>query len=672
MLLKKLTVENFGVFRGKHTFNLIPEVTLKEQKPIILFGGFNGTGKTTLFESVKVCLYGRFFRNFRTKSDYNKNIRNRIIPKKKKRRRTHHGAIEIEFNYSSFGKTQQYSIRRFWTIKSNKFTEDIRVLRDGKILGAIERDYSQAFLMNLIPRGLSNLFFFDGEKIQSLAEDTRDNIHFKEAFDSVIGLDIIHKLQNDLKIYQSRQFKKITDSSIEKQIQQLRKEKRDYETQHGNLSQKKAQKVSRIDHIKSQIESKEIELANQGGGYATKRNIIKNDIEETESHIFNLREEIRKLCGSLFPFSLIPNLCKNLRDNLITEQKYKNQLSARITIKDNLSEFEKKVDTLPIFNKLTISEQNKDELVTQLQTLFNDIFLQTKHPPKNFIHDFSDTELTKVLSWIDQSINWISYQMIKQTQELEKSTMKRRNLEGLFQKIPSDEILSPIVKDLNMLYSKNGEITSEIKKLEEDLHSINYRLEENERNYNKLIEQQYDERLHIKRLELVKKTQNALNEYIAVLRTQKLDTFSTLLTECMNLYLHKEELVSKVNINSEDYSINLHRIDGTTLDKNELSAGEKQIYAIAMLMALARSSGRPLPFMIDTPLARLDSLHRKKIVTQFFPYASHQVIIFSTDTEVDKKQFNELTPFISRVYHLTYNSNTSSTSAKEGYFWKKR
>ena len=109
--------------------------------------------------------------------------------------------------------------------------------------------------------------------------------------------------------------------------------------------------------------------------------------------------------------------------------------------------------------------------------------------------------------------------------------------------------------------------------------------------------------------------------------------------------------------------------EGRYIPKAQLSAGEKQIYAIALLWALRAVAARPLPIIIDTPLGRLDSNHRQNLVEHYFPNASHQVIVLSTDTEIDETYFRELEPFISHAYHLVYDEGSESTHAEEGYFW---
>jgi DNA sulfur modification protein DndD len=123
-----------------------------------------------------------------------------------------------------------------------------------------------------------------------------------------------------------------------------------------------------------------------------------------------------------------------------------------------------------------------------------------------------------------------------------------------------------------------------------------------------------------------------------------------------------------VHIDPEAFKVELRRWDGADLPRERLSAGEKQLLAISLLWALAKVSDRPLPVVIDTPLARLDRHHRDRQLTEYFPSVSHQVIVLSTDTEVDAEAAAELEPFISRAYELVHDVDECRTSVRDGYF----
>jgi DNA sulfur modification protein DndD len=147
------------------------------------------------------------------------------------------------------------------------------------------------------------------------------------------------------------------------------------------------------------------------------------------------------------------------------------------------------------------------------------------------------------------------------------------------------------------------------------------------------------------------------------------DRLSMLITESFRFLLRKRSLVERIIIDPNTFAIALEDTEGRTVMKQRLSEGEKQIFAIAILWGLARACARPLPAVIDTPMARLDAAHRQHLVERYFPHASHQVVIFSTDTEVDRGYYSLLRPAIARAYHLHYDEQAKVTRGELGYFW---
>jgi len=125
-------------------------------------------------------------------------------------------------------------------------------------------------------------------------------------------------------------------------------------------------------------------------------------------------------------------------------------------------------------------------------------------------------------------------------------------------------------------------------------------------------------------------------------------------------------------INTTTFDVELIDDKQHAISRKALSAGEKQIYAISILEALGKTSGKKLPIIIDTPLGRLDSKHRDKLIEHYFPEASHQVIILSTDTEIDESYFNNkhFNDAVSHAFEIQFDGATKSSSLKEGYFWE--
>ena len=181
------------------------------------------------------------------------------------------------------------------------------------------------------------------------------------------------------------------------------------------------------------------------------------------------------------------------------------------------------------------------------------------------------------------------------------------------------------------------------------------------------IDQKNDEHT----LSAIDKVQATLKVFKQKLKLRKLNQLETLVTECFLYLLHKSNLVHRVQIDTETFSLSLFDYEGQPVPKHRLSAGEKQLLAISLLWGLARASGRQLPVAIDTPLGRLDSSHRSNLVDRYFPEASHQVLLLSTDTEIGKAEVKQLrqTGAIAREYLLRYDSALQQTSVESGYFW---
>ena len=133
--------------------------------------------------------------------------------------------------------------------------------------------------------------------------------------------------------------------------------------------------------------------------------------------------------------------------------------------------------------------------------------------------------------------------------------------------------------------------------------------------------------------------------------------------------MRKKGSIASAKIDPVTFSVELFSSSGEQLNKNKLSAGEKQIYAIAMLDSLAKTSGNHLPIIIDTPLGRLDSKHRAKLVNDYFPSASHQVLLLSTDTEIDEGHYKKLAKFCAKKLEIIFDEKKGRSSVVDGYFF---
>lgn len=670
MILHNIVIKNFGVFRGIHEFNLKPD--LINDRPIILFGGLNGSGKTTLFEGIKLCLYGRpTFKELKTKKQYHSYISKKVKPLKSKPKNRYIGSIEITFEFNDFGVKDIYSIRRGWVIEKDKVNESFRVLKNNLMIGIVERENSQSFVANIVPMGISNLFFFDGEKIQELADDSIENGVFQDALDSILGLDIIQTLRRDLKTYGYKENASEADSDlvfkIEKANEQIDRMKEDIQSKTLDLARIDTQ-LRKSNEI---IQRKENELVLQGAGYAKNRINYHEKMTEATDNQEETRALLKSYYGGLFPFTLVPELCEQLQSHIVEESRRKNGQLAIETIASKKGNISKAlVDSNGIFNEL-FSRYDKDEIVTNILTSIIKVIQESTDGDYHFINDFSEKDLNQLMFWVDQTRNVIPYEIESLTKKYAVYSSDRIYYENLLRKVPDDAILDPIVKEINSQYSAIGRYETQKNQIEKNIEDLSHEISEKGRQKEILIEKFEIQNKNQRKIKLLRNIRLMLEEYKDIIRESKMELLKTSFLDAMSMILRKHDFINDIQIDS-NYSIKLQREDGNFIHKSMLSNGEKQIFAISMLLALARVSGRPLPFIIDTPLARLDSSHRDNIVANFFPNASHQVIIFSTDTEIDKAYFEKMAPHITRVYHLVWDEREISSTSKEGYFWKKR
>jgi DNA sulfur modification protein DndD len=164
------------------------------------------------------------------------------------------------------------------------------------------------------------------------------------------------------------------------------------------------------------------------------------------------------------------------------------------------------------------------------------------------------------------------------------------------------------------------------------------------------------------------KAARVLEEFAHMSERSKLADIELETARLYNRLSRKGAFLSGVAIDPERFTVSLTRWDGSTLPKERLSAGEKQLFAISVLWALAKTSRRAVPVIVDTPLARLDSEHRGRLLTEYFPHVSHQVIVLSTDTEVDVHAASMLEPYVSRRIELDHDPVTAKTTVVDGYF----
>ncbi|MBF2021363.1 MAG: DNA sulfur modification protein DndD [Hydrococcus sp. C42_A2020_068] len=660
MIFKELVLQNFGPYANRHVINLNPEIN-ENTRPIILFGGMNGGGKTTLMDAIRLALYGqRAHCSTRGNLGYSEFLTQAVNNQASSIEQTR---IELAFEHIINDQWKEFRIVRSWT-KNPK---------DGKDnLGILDTDWPDPALANtwdeyietILPLGISNLFLFDGEQVKELAEQETPPQAVIEAIQSLLGLELAERLSIDLDILASRKRKALASASqlsnleeIEARLKQYNQEKELAQAALGTLQQqlKEAQK---------NYQEAADKFRTEGGRIAAQRSQLESKLDELAKATDNQRQEMCDLASDLLPLGLVTPLLKRAKLQAETEAKILQAKVARDVIQqrdDRLLEYLDKLSlTSKQLEKIKLFLQEENRSLNQELDLNKEPWLCIDEEGIKLLENLLEHQLSMQIDLASKQI-----ERLKQLEEELDSTERQLAVAAS----PEDyQKLDQLVKEAQKeLIKCQAAYEAGKHKYEEAIKAIDKIKKELEKYSEQAIDRANDE--HI--IKSVAKVQKTLQLFRERLTLKKLNKLEGEVTECFRYLLHKSDLVHRVAIDTNNFSLSLYDLQGLPVPKHRLSAGEKQLLAIAFLWGLARVSGRNLPVAIDTPLGRLDSSHRSNLVERYFPTASHQVILLSTDTEIGKVEVEQLREqgAIAREYLLKYDSQKRQTVVKTGYFY---
>ena len=670
MLLTKVTLSNYGVYRDKNEFDFRCDL----EKPVILCGGTNGAGKTTLFESILLCLYGiSFFDKKITQKQYHEFLGRKIHRFLGTPVSATEASITVEFQFAHQGKVDEYKVHRMWESDDGKVTEKLTISKlegDWKSLDKIEESQWQSFINELIPRGIAKLFFFDGEKIVEMAQEGNEDIEIKSSFDTLLGLDLVEQLRSDINLSLLRNLKG-DSKKIQEQIDRFAYEKDEADNKIGKFMEKEVMLNGDIEKKQKEINVLEEKISKLGGGFASKRAELKEKKIQLKAKLEQIEEEIRNICADILPFTLIPKQLESVQKQLETDQNILKNIFEKEILESNFSNIESKVNSKKFWSGVSVDSKVKNELLSKLSSLFEETAEGSSVTEKS-LFNFSVDDTSKLIGLIKKIKNDTGKLLEKSTKKFSETYDELQIVEMSLTSAPTDDEIGPLISQLNEMSKEIGSLQTEI----EHAHgliatekalvtTINVKMRE-------IVADKHKSKRNASGADIAGKVDNVLEEYSQRLRKSKLKLLEDYLLQGIQMLIHKENFIEKVSINKETFEVTLYRKDDDELKKSELSKGEQQMFATAVLWALAKTSGRPLPFIIDTPLARLDKEHRVSLIEQFFPIASHQVLIFSTDTEVDENFYPKLHPHITRSYSMIYDSKKGKTTKRDGYFWDEK
>ncbi|MGQ1460183.1 DNA sulfur modification protein DndD [Acinetobacter baumannii] len=650
MIIKSLILDNIGLYSQRTEFLLEPKKSAITKRPIILIGGRNGAGKTTFLESIRLALYGKRALGLGVSiKEYHQYLYSKVNHNNLNRP----SSIELNFIYTEASLPAEFTVCRTWSIISDgKIHESSVLKKNGETISSVPEQEWENFLLELIPIGMSQLFFFDGEKIQDIAQD--NNGVLSDAIKNLLGIDLIEKLRLDLHSYLSRNQ---SNNKGQNNIDILDQKLIQLKSRKDNLSNECAQLNTQRHALLTNLERERLRFISEGGAVVLQYDQLKSKLTKLNKELNICKQELINLANDLLPFLFAPKLIDKFTKHL--ENSSKDQTSTRLLFEETISTFKK--------SSIYREDVWKHEHWNNLSEFLNDYFT----PSNNLSSHIAFNELGEPREALAKLLN-IDTQIKQKVKELyQRFTYLNQEKESTEFSIARAENAGDSNTYLDELLQKErklGELDAILNQKEEESRELSLEILKIEKDHKKAREAFTEFELQDRKNSLAAKSIKVLIDFETALLEQKIIQVRQNFVEIFNSILRKRNFIIDLQIDSKTFNTRLIKTNGKIVEKSALSAGEKQIYAIAMLWSLAKTSGRHLPMIIDTPLGRLDREHRNNLMKFYFPHVSHQVIILSTDTEIDDLYVNQLEKFISESYLLEYNHELASTQALPGYF----
>ena len=717
MIINSITLKNFRSYEDETTFIFSPN----DDKNIILIGGENGAGKSTLFEAIKLCMYGPtnygyigYNHNYLTK------IKNNINDNAFKNEDVN-AFISLDITFKDKTLLKRYTLKRSWSYNNQKLSEDFIVYLDGNELNAEDRLYFDKYLRSVLPPSLFNFFFFDGEELSDFFTSSSSNLSLKDSILQLFNYDTFDILKKQLTSYQRSQSKSddklkeiqtnydnilLIVSVLEKDIEILNSSIINYEEELDNLKIKK-----------SKIEE---DFKNSGGLLEEEKKKLNNTIMALENERININQSIKDSCNDIVPFLLIPDLLTSIKNQIKNEELLNSYLSIndKLTgdlIKESIANYIELNENDNVFNNIANSiicnmfDIKKIENTTSI--------LELSSEDKNNV-------IFKINNILDKKDN-LKTSIINKFNRIHEINNEIKNLRKKLNSSVSEDLLKNyiesmhlVVNEINNIEIKLSQCRSKLDTKIQDLNNKEYHLNRAKNEYLSLLQ---DNNI----LEISTNIIDYLNELLSILTKDKISLIEKNFLDIFSAIIRKEDYVNSISIDenfnstlyiNKDYTVyeilniinnigfdelskkygskfiddlytiyNVSNNDdlliklnndialnilklSTKVNINDFSNGEKQVYILCLIWAIIKSSGVEIPFIIDTPYARIDESHRNSLTNIYLPNISKQVIILSTNKEIDSNLYKTIKPHVCNEYLLLYNTKDRKTEVKKGYF----
>ncbi len=697
MRINKIILENFGPYIGENSF----DIGTNEDQNIILIGGKNGAGKTTLFLAIRLCLYGYLCLGYKNSNAYYAKAVTKYINNQAKLIHPTTARVAMNISISDGSEMDHYTITRKWII-ADSFCEKLEVEKNSILLEEGERDDFEKYLFQLIPPDLFDLFFFDGESITGFFLDDGNKQRVKNAFLTLCGYDTFQLMESNFHRLASKKSGKKTISSdyfaakaeletAELEIEKIRKE---MENVKGEIISCDGELL----HIDS-------EYKKSGGVSQSKWEQLIADIKIEEKRRNTYNNWLKNIANDVVPFLVVRPLLEEVLTQIESEQ-----------ISNKYNGF------IEVLRESRIRDVIKKYVDGDYQALIQNLekeISKTASNDNSKIFDLSFRDSAAVISQIDQILSFDPEKIVKVKNAIKESIKKTVSARNEMEK-SNVSLLTDYLHKKELLYKSKESLLLQQMELEKQVIAAEKNLENIQSNYKK-YKDAFEIELRQKSIyDISEKAILMLDELQPILYHRQIEKVENIFRNTVQTLFRKTNFIDDISID-DDFTIHIYHKQSFSIqnlreiisdedeknkttvlasaikrtygkddisilfermgekddniitllleiDKDQLSNGEKQIFIMALYYSLVTLSTHEIPFIIDTPFARIDKEHRKNITKYFFKNLRGQIFILSTNEEITEEHVEILQDQIAAKFTIMNEENDRTIILSDKYF----
>lgn len=660
MIFEEIVLQNFATFKGENTINLLPSCP---SKPIILIGGENGCGKTTLLDAFQLVLFGSESKcSNRGRLSYDTYLEkciNRDTPADEGAR------LKLTFQHFTGGAQRRYSIERKWFKKGNKIEKQCWVYdlsgNEIKFSSSLSQHWAD-YIESFFPTQVAPFFFFDGEKIEALADFEKSGDLVHAAIHGLLGLNLVNQLEMDLLTLEKKKHKGLISDDDNSAVELLEGQLQGFRSRIEELRAEEDELNDRHDELNERLELLEVKFRQQGGALYEKRFELENQQSEQRAELAAQEVHLREIASGASPLLLVEGLLSDIRTQVLAEENARREelmcevLDGRDQIlMARLSRQVRQQSILADIESFLLEDRSRRSEVSKTEK-----YLGLDPDGQRDLTILLESELPALKKTIPEALVIIQ----RSREALEATDLSIGS-------IPDESKISSIVAERESIHGDLTKVATTLKVVKEDVERSqrqhDQKMNELRRELARAADTRFEEKDTRRVLKYASKVRETLDAFRGKVIEKHIGEIELLVLNSFKNLLRKNELVEKLEIDRANYQVRLYDKDNLEVMPERLSAGERQLLATALLWGICQAAGKPLPTIIDTPMGRLDTSHRTNLIENYFPNASHQVLLLSTNEEIVGNYQEKLGPYVSRAYLLSHEGK-GGTVVKQGYF----